>query len=250
MHFLAHQEPITWAFVLALLMALAWKLGARLGRCKSTETELTRFDDGALALFGLLLAFCFSGAATRYEARKSLVLDEATAIGDFAGTVSLLAEPQRALLLRELHVYVAQRIAFGSIRLHDPALPGLLRDSRATQARIAALVAQAVHAGNTQSVHEPLVDTLNALTTAYQNRLQGLRDHMPDAILVMLVVFAVFSSFTMGRAPSGKTAGSALAYAALVALVFGVILDLETPRRGYLRVSQQPMHDLADNLPQ
>jgi hypothetical protein len=90
------------------------------------------------------------------------------------------------------------------MRLHDPGLAGLLRNARAAQARIAALVARAVHAENTQSIHEPLVDTLNALTTAYENRLQGLRDHVPNAILGMLIVFEVFSSFTRAGHPAAK----------------------------------------------
>jgi len=246
---LAEHDPSTSAAVLALLMLVSWRLGAWLARRSSSPADLTRFDDGALALFGLLLAFCFSGAASRFDGRKRLVLDESTAIGDFVGSASMLVDPERGQLVRELHTYVAQRIEFGRLRLHAPRLPDLQRETLATQNRLAALVAQAVRGGNTPTAHEPLIETLNAMTTAYENRLQGLRDHMPDAIVFILVVFALFSTFTMGRAPGGPQGWPALAYAGLVALVFGVILDLETPRRGYLQVSQQPMQDLAQNLP-
>ncbi|MEY4578307.1 MAG: hypothetical protein RL701_3010 [Pseudomonadota bacterium] len=122
------------ALCLGLLMLAGWWAGARSGGGNAADSELSRFEDGALALFGLLLAFCFSGAAARYDTRKQLVLAEATAIGDFAGTA--------------------------------------------------------------------------------------------------------------------KRLGSAIAYTALVALVFWVTMALEHARRGLLRISQRPMLELAAHLPQ
>jgi hypothetical protein len=247
--FIAYDAWVS-ALCLGLLMLGGWWAGARFGGGNAADTELSRFDDGALALFGLLLAFCFSGAAARYDTRKQLVLAEATAIGDFAGTAALMAEPQRTQLLREVHAYTEQRLSFGKLRLDDPAQPTLERQLRALQNRIGALVAACVQQGNTPSAHEPLIDTFNAMSTALENRAQGLRDHMPESIVCMLFAFAIFSTFTMGRAADGKRLGSAIAYTALVALVFWVTMDLEHPRRGLLRVSQRPMLELAAHLPQ
>jgi hypothetical protein len=199
-------------------------------------------------LFGLLLAFCFSGAAARYDLRKRLVLNEATAIGDFAGTSSLLAEPEHTQFAREVKGYVALRLTFGQLHLDDAQMPALLSRTRAAQDRICALVAQAVRNLNTPSAHEPLIDNMNEFTTAFENRLQGLRDNIPESIVAMLMLFGVFSTFTMGRVAEGTRRGSALAYIALVALVFWIILDLEMPRRGWLLVSQRPMEELAAHL--
>jgi hypothetical protein len=230
---------------LALLMLVGWKLGTLRVARGANVTALTRFDDGALALFGLLLAFCFSGAAARYDARKRLVLEEATAIGDFAGTLAVLAEPERTQLVRELHGYMAQRLEFGQMRFDDPGLQSLTASTRTTQDRISALVTVCVQRGNTPTVHEPLIQTLNAMTTAYESRAQGLRDHIPGTIVFMLMAFGVFSTFTVG----GSRLWPAVAYIALVALVFWVTLDLEMPRRGFVRVSQQPMQEIAAHLP-
>lgn len=43
----------------------------------------TRVEDGILAPFGLLLAFCFSGATGHYAVRKELLRNDASAIGGF-----------------------------------------------------------------------------------------------------------------------------------------------------------------------
>jgi hypothetical protein len=53
----------------------------------------------------------------------------------------------------------------------------------------------------------------------------------------------------MGRLADGTRRGPALAYVALVSLVLWVTLDMENPRRGLLRVSQQPMEEVQANLP-
>jgi hypothetical protein len=246
--FLRYDAGLT-ACVFAALMVAGWRLGAYLARRAAAPLSLSRFDDGALALFGLLLAFCFSGSAARYDARKKLVLDEATAIGDFAGTAAVLAEPERGQLLREVHGYIAQRLVFGDMRYDDPNLLSLMARTRASQGRIAALVARAVRTLNTTTVHVALVNNLNAMTTAHDNQLQGLREHIPESIVGMLLAFGVFSTFTMGRLPDNKRPEPAIAYIALVALVFWVTLDLEMPRRGLLRVSQQPMQEVLENLP-
>jgi hypothetical protein len=246
--FLRYDAGVS-ACVFAALMVAGWRFGAYLARRAATPLSLSRFDDGALALFGLLLAFCFSGSAARYDARKKLVLNEATAIGDFAGTASVIADPERGQILREVHGYVAARLAFGNMRYDDPDLLSLMARTRASQNRIAALVARTVRTLNTTTVHVALVNNLNAMTTAHDNQLQGLRDHIPESIVAMLLIFGVFSAFTLGRLPDNKRPEPAIAYIGLVALVFWVTLDLEMPRRGVLRVSQQPMQEVSDNLP-
>jgi hypothetical protein len=242
-------DPAVTATLFAIFMIVAWRIGIRMGQRAKTPEVLSRFDDGGLALFGLVLAFCFAGAANRYESRKLLVLNEATAIGDFAGTIAVLAEPERSQLARELRAYVAQRLTYGHTRFDDPAMTTLMATTRASQTRMGTLVERAIRGANTTSVHTPLINTWNALTTSHENRLNASRDHIPGSVVLMLLVFGFFSTYTMGRLADGTRRGSALAYVALVSLVFWVTMDMETPRRGFLRVSQQPMEEIATQLP-
>jgi hypothetical protein len=248
MNMFLEYDPALTGSVFGLLMFLGWLIGARMARRAQAQHTLSRFDDAALALFGLLLAFCFSGAASRYDLRKKLVLDEATAIGDFSGACSVLAEPERTQVADELKRYVALRLEFGQLHLDDAQMPALVTRTRASQDRLCALVAQAVRTLNTPSAHTSLINTMNEFTTAYENRLQSLRDSMPESIVAILMLFGVFSTFTMGRVAEGARRGSAFAYIALVGLVFWIVLDLEMPRRGWLRVPEWPMHELASHL--
>src|SRR5438105_2447633 len=101
-----------WILFLAfvgLLLALV-ETGYRLGRRQPTDdqerSQVGVIQGALLALLGLLLGFSFSMAATRFEARKQLVLDEANAIGTAYLRAQLLPERQRDQVLSLLRRYV------------------------------------------------------------------------------------------------------------------------------------------------
>jgi hypothetical protein len=260
MDFFLRLDAWLSAAIFSCLMVVAWWLGDRRRVTVDDADEgalqqkrSTRIEDATLALFGLLLAFCFAGAASRYEARKQVLLDDAMAIGGFATVADLLEDPERSALRSQIRVYVEQRLAFGITALDDPKMASVLRNSRASQVRVSALVAAAIAKKNTPSVHPALVSALNGLTEAADRRFYRVREHVPGSIVLMLVVFGVFAAYTMGRlrdARSSEAGGPPriVAYAVLVGLVFFVTIDLEQPRRGLLRVSQAPMEDLRSSL--
>jgi hypothetical protein len=101
-----------WGFLLAAC-ALGWLAlegGYRIGKWRHAHaSEEKDAPVGAMvgAILGLLafmLAFTFSLAASRFEARRQVILEEANAIGTTYLRARLLPEPQRsevAKLLRE-----------------------------------------------------------------------------------------------------------------------------------------------------
>jgi hypothetical protein len=73
---------------IAVLIAGAGELGNLIGRLfRKTHTEggdIGTVTGAALGLLALLLAFSFSIALSRYDARRGMVLEEANAIGSTA----------------------------------------------------------------------------------------------------------------------------------------------------------------------
>ena len=96
---------------LASILAMSeigWQLGIRTkGRAGSNFSTL---ESATLGLLALMLAFTFSMALTRFEARRDAVLNEANAIGTTALRARLLHEPQRAETLKLLREYVQIRL--------------------------------------------------------------------------------------------------------------------------------------------
>ncbi len=244
-----------WGLALLAFMSVAWFVGRRvpLPIDRDKPESSSRIEDAAMALFGLLLAFCFAGAAGRYEARKGLLRDDAISIGDFATTASVLEEPLRTEIHAEVVRYVDQRLTFGRTRFDDEAMSGVLAEGRRLQDRMFTLVQRAVAEKNTPSIHTALLKGYNGMTMAHDQRLYGSQNHVPASIVVMLVILGVYAAFVLARM-SGHGATPqplmirAFTYMALVSIVFTVTIDLEQPRRGMMRVSQVPMTDLRAAL--
>lgn len=252
MNYLINLDAWLSALVFAGLMIISWGLGLKMRSFSlDAEAKSTRIEDGALALFGLLLAFCFSGAAGRYEARKELLRDDVIAIGELADVGSMLAEPERSELHQEIQRYVQQRIRFGQTRPDMPEMQKLIDEGQASQARMKSIIRRIVSEQKTPTIHGPLLSAFNGLTTADAKRLSGVRDQINGNILLMLVLFGMLTTLTMGRLqePGSRFGFLRISfYIGLVALVYFVLVDMEQPRRGLILVNQTSMQELSRAL--
>src|SRR5262245_6342749 len=91
--FQCNELMVSWRFFLLFVailfvgMVIAVLIGWRIAvRHRSVRRNAARGKTGAVdgavfGLMGLLLAFTFSGAATRFEGRRALIAEEANAIG-------------------------------------------------------------------------------------------------------------------------------------------------------------------------
>jgi hypothetical protein len=81
------QSSILYAGAMFLGMVLLLELGWRLGRQhrgrseESSRAGLGAVEGAVFALMGLLIAFTFSGAASRFDERRQLIVEESNAIG-------------------------------------------------------------------------------------------------------------------------------------------------------------------------
>jgi hypothetical protein len=73
-------HPISAFFMLPLMLVLL-ELGRRFRSRQKAFSESTAIEGAVFALFGLLLAFTFSGAVTRYDAHREFLIKETNAIG-------------------------------------------------------------------------------------------------------------------------------------------------------------------------
>jgi hypothetical protein len=95
--------PLWGFFVLAIALALvALEFGYRLGKWRHAhaldekDAPIGAMVGAILGLLAFMLAFTFSLAASRFDARRTTVLEEANAIGTTSLRARLLPEPQRS----------------------------------------------------------------------------------------------------------------------------------------------------------
>jgi hypothetical protein len=73
-------HPISAFFVHPLILVLL-ELGRRFRNRQKAPSESPATEGADFALFGLLSAFTFSGAVTRYDAHRESLIEETNAIG-------------------------------------------------------------------------------------------------------------------------------------------------------------------------
>jgi hypothetical protein len=92
---------------------------------------------------------------------------------------------------------------------------------------------------------------LNEVTSSHAARLAATRDRLPPSIGLLLFVATVVTMVLIGtqQGASREWHLSAMAgFVVLVSMVVGVILDLNQPQRGLIRVGQEPMQRLLSGL--
>ncbi|OAI38548.1 hypothetical protein AYO40_06595 [Planctomycetaceae bacterium SCGC AG-212-D15] len=240
------------AVVLAAAIFATWGVGLWMGgreRSHDPEAPASRLNDASLALLGLLLGFTFSMSLAKHEQRRTMVVTDSNAIGDFYTCVSLLKQPVRGRLQRAVRNYTEHRIGLADPALDDAGLQIKLGEIQEMHDQMQALVKEAVDEGT--SVTNPLVNTFNNLTSSHAERLAAVRDNLPGSVILLLFVAAIVSMGLVGEqqgASGERRPGATIAFVAVISMVVWVTLDMNQPRRGMIIVSQEPMHRLLSGM--
>ena len=243
------------AVLLFLAMLMFVELGRRFGR-RRLDKEGEAFGRGVapaesavFALLGLLVAFTFSGAAARFEARRYLITQEANDIGTAWLRIDMLPADTQSELRGLFRLYADARIASYGPKAGEAGVVEKRAEAAALQDAIwaksvAALRRPDVVAGAAQVV----VPGLNAMFDITTTRATANENHPPVAIFVLLAVLCVVGSllFGYGAAPNPERNWlHKLAFAGIMACTVFVILDLEYPRAGWIRIDEAD-HVLVD----
>jgi len=229
------------------------ELGYRLGaRSRVPEGEESTSDLGAtigglLGLLGLLLAFTFSMAGGRFDTRKTLVVEEANAIGTAWLRTDLVPEPQRAEARRVLRAYVQARL--------DATVAGRRAEAMARseqlQTELWTATAGAARAAPTPPV-ALFVASVNEVIDMHARRVNAaLRNPIPPTIFGALYGVAILVLAAMGYARglvSDRSHVATIVLTIVLAVVMLLILDLDRPYEGLLTVSQQAMMDVQKSM--
>src|SRR5499427_2908374 len=109
-------SPVLFAFVLFAGMLILLECGRRFGvrrRPRESEGErsnLSTIEGAVFALFGLVLAFTFSGAATRFNEKRALIAEEANCIETAYLRLHLLPETAQPELQELFRRYLDSRL--------------------------------------------------------------------------------------------------------------------------------------------
>jgi len=195
--------PLAVTFVIGLTAILVvsefgWQLGVR--SKTPASGNFGTLESAILGLLALMLAFTFSMALTRFEARRDAVMNEANAIGTTALRARLLPEPQRSATLKLLREYVQIRL---DIVRSGTSLIELTRAVDRSNAVHEALWQQAKAMAAKDKGFIPtgmFIQSLNEMIDDQGKRLSALRNRIPNPVLLTLFAIASIAGAFAGYA--------------------------------------------------
>ena len=241
-------------FVLVVSFVVLW-CAARLGESFRSKWELedeVREDFGVilaatLTLLGLIIGFTFSMALTRYDQRKDCEEQEANAIGTEYIRADLLSA-NNAQVRALLKSYLDKRILFYITRNEQDlaevgAATGRLQEEMWSAVQAPALAQPTPLAALAVSGMNDVLNTEGYTQAAWLNRI-------PIAAWGLMAAIAICCNLMVGygaRRTNRKTV-LLLVLPLVVAISFFLIADIDTPRRGTIRVQPQNLISLAGSL--
>lgn len=220
----------------------AW-VGARFRRSVPDSGDVT--PAAILTLLSLLLAFGVSMADVRFEARKELELEEANAIGtSFLRSVVLPdvgAKKVRSLLKQ----YLEERIHYYEQPRSDPnpETLKLQQDFWKTASDYAVKEPSPTAALLLTSLNQT-IDLEEKQTFLFHNRVPRSIRWLLYSVSCIVLLATGFSHGSSGQRHRVLT----LALSVVVAMTLFVILDLDIPRAGLIRVAPESMLRLKASI--
>lgn len=249
--------PVIGVFVGFVVVSLiTFELGFRLGRWRKTRNpDETEGASGTLvgALLGLLaflLAIAMGIAADRFDARRGLVLEEATTLNTAYLRAGYLPDPYQTEIRDLLREYVPLRIV-----PEDPdiaiELANLAR-SNEIQDELWAITEDVAIELDRSDIIALYVESVNEVITVSAERVTaGIYARVPDTVLVFLLLLA-FGSIGMVGFGAGQAGKRSIVTATIMIVALGatltLVVDLDRPREGLLQVSQRPLIELQERL--
>lgn len=243
------KPPIPATLFAALLfvgMLVVLEVGRRLGvRRRASESEHERSGHGAIegavfALFGLVVAFTFSGAASRFSEKRMLIAEEVNAVGTAYLRLDLLPDEAQPALRDLFRQYVDSRLAtYRELPELETARVEMAKSKKIGEEIWARAIAATRLGGAPPGADRMLLPALNSMLDIATTRTMALQAHPPSTIYALLFGLGLVCSLLAGYRMSTSPVRSwihILGFTAITVAVVYVTLDIEYPRTGLFRL--------------
>jgi len=245
---------------LLIVMLGLLEVGRRAGRRRAAQDpEGARAGTGAVegavfGLLGLLVAFTFGGAASRFDSRRQLVIEETNSIGTAYLRLDLLPATAQSALRESFRRYVDNRL---EVYRKLPDLAAAYKELAKGEEIQREIWRQAVTAsqapGAAAGAPMLLLPALNAMIDITTTRTLAAQIHPPVVIFIMLFGLAMIAALLAGYGMAGSTQRSWLhiaCFALVLAVSIYVILDIEYPRLGLIQIESfdEALIDLRNSM--
>lgn len=232
--YLMNFTPIS-AFLALPLMLLMLELGRRFHARHKAPVETPSIENAIFALFGLLLAFTFSGAAARFDTHRELLVEETNAIGVAYLRLDLLPPAAQPALRQLFRDYITSRL-----HLYDAVSDEISPVTEHLQREIwQQSVAAAAAPGANVDATKLLLPAINTMIDITGTRQNAFNMHPPAVVFLLLFAFSGGAAFLAGYSMNarGRSWFHMFALSLAVTLTIYATLEIEYPRQGLIRLT-------------
>jgi hypothetical protein len=249
------QNSLLISGILFASLLIAIEVGYVLGRRnhsrvdESSRTHVGALQASLLGVLALLLGFTFSLSLQRFDNRSLAVVDEANAIGTSYLRAQLLPTAMRGDVQTLLRHYVDLRVQAGEISLDkEQQRDVIITETNKVLDELWGYARRAAEEDGRPMTAGLFIQSVNDLIDSYGRRDAALMRHVPE-----LILFLLFGTFLLTGGVVGYAAGVGghrppfVAYILVILIVVltFIIVDLDRPRRGLIRVSQSSLVNLG-----
>lgn len=233
--------------ILWLSVQIGALVGAKLHPVRQDERDdLELVINSGLTLLALIIGFSFSMAVSRYDQRKDYEEEEANAIGTEYLRADLLSPGDAAAVRTLLRSYLDERLLFYTTR--DRAqLEQINAETAILQDKLWSSVRQPAHAEPNQVV-ALVVSGMNDVINRQGYTQAAWWNRIPTGAWALMLSLAICCSLLIGYGAHhrGKVLFMVLPF--LVSIAFFLIADIDSPRRGVIRVAPRNLISLSESL--
>jgi hypothetical protein len=245
------ETPFTVFVVSFFVMWMSERIGSAFRKKHLNLDEDVRKDldvivAATLTLLSLIIGFSFSMAISRYDQRKFYEEAEANAIGTEYVRAVLLPTSEAARVRGLLRDYLDQRLLFYETRDENR-----LRQVDYETARLQNELWSAVQAPAATQPTPLLALTLSGMNDVLNS--QGYTqaawlNSIPVGAWGLMAAIAICSTLLVGFGSRRAEAPHFLVLPLVLSIAFAFIADIDSPRRGTIRVRPQNLISLAQSL--
>jgi len=238
----------------AASVAAFW-LGARIGAILHSRygelDEITLEDfklvlGATLTLLGLIIGFTFSMAVSRYDQRKNLEEEEANAIGTEYVRADFLPTASAVRVRTLLRSYLDQRILY-----YTTPNGHLLEQNNVQTAQLQTEMWSAIKGPTSENptpVAALVVQGMNDVLNSQGYTQAAWWNRIPIAAWILLITIGIFCNVIIGYLAHDRGAFPFWILPIFLGISLFLIADIDSPRRGVIRVKPQNLENLANSL--
>src|SRR6478736_1208626 len=253
-------SPLLFAVLLFCGMLILLETGRYIGirrRPRESEGErgsLGTIEGAVFALFGLVMAFGFSGAASRFNEKRMLIAEEVNTIETAYLRLHLVPRQAQSELQELFRHYVDSRLETYRRLPNMQAAEEEMAKSKKIQEEIwSNAVAATLLPNSHPDAGKLLLPALNNMIDMATTRTMALQLHPPRIVYWLLFGLGLLCFLLAGyRMAIGQQRSwiHILCFSVITIIVVYVILDVEYPRAGLIRLetSDQMLVQVRENM--